>query len=744
MSSPRAAEIITLLNTIDAPENTGVTNTRSSRRPALIFDLETDGLLDTMTKVHCVVMKPYLKDVMAVYVAPAHQSRAKKWAEGVTGIDCIVVRDFSQLATLKILHVPAIQYYNWVAHNSLGFDIHVLKRFFGISLSLDETIDTLAMSRFLYPDLGSHSLDEWSKASEIKGSKVKIRDWENESIESYLERCAVDVLLTEQVYGRLREEFRDPLLHEGFRLAQHTYLEMCRQEQTGVLFDLPAAKALLTKIDAEMKEIAAEVEPQFGEAPLPKNKQPTFPKRPFKKDGGLSATAIRYGQKLGITDPGQLIAEIRLARQNGPRVFTAPVSLDNMAHVKQYLVNNAGWKPTMWRMNDITMDGKKKETADRKRKRAAKYVKDVWTGPYCDLIWDILGTKPDLRIPYEDLDDVRWGRAVGDILRRGKDLPMSPQIANPFKVMCPNLEKLEGTVAKKIMRYMSLKNRRGVLATWIVHPRLKRDGRLPAGSSGLTNTHRQRHVTIVNLPAADEETVYGKEIRSLFVAPPGMLYLGYDASGLEARIAGHLAAKYDNGAYAHEVLEGDIHTKNAAAYSEAIGRNVTRKDGKSPTYALMYGCGKRKIATMFDVSLDLGQKLIDAFWNANPGLKAVMEELTTEWESTGREYVRTVDGRRVYTRSGHSLLNALIQSTGAITMDRSWKIFCDEMDLNTFVPWDRVLYMHDEFLIQVGEHYAETVGEAAVASIVEAGKFYDLRVPLDGEYKTGLTYATVH
>jgi DNA polymerase I-like protein with 3'-5' exonuclease and polymerase domains len=703
----------------------------------LIYDVETDGLLDTVKTVHCVVVKPFQRAVVGIYVSSENLERAKIWAKEKIKADRVFVGTFDHL-----IQIFSGQY-RFVAHNQLGYDIHVLHRFFGISASLSQIVDTLVMSRFLFPDRPKgHSLEDWSKSDEISGEKKQIEDWEGDTIEAYLERCAADVLLNEQVYAYLRQELADPLLHEPFRLAQHTYWEMCLQEQTGVLFDQTAGRKLLTEIDQKMKAIAAEVEPEFGEAPLPKSKQPTFPKKPFKKDDSLSASAINYGRKLGITDSGELMAEIRMAQKNGPRVFKAPITLDNMGHVKKYLFDN-GWVPTMWRTNDITLDSnKKRETPTKKRTRAIKYVREMWASPYRKVVWSRLEIPKDLHVP--KLDEVQFGRAVNIVMRKGKGLPMSPQVANQFKVMCPNLEKLQGNIAKKILKWMSMKNRRGVLASWLVHPRLKQDGRLPAASSGWTNTFRERHAVVVNLPSADGKTVYGVEMRGLFVALDGWTLLGYDASGLEARIAGHLAAEFDDGAYAHEVLEGDIHAKNAIAYSRATGREVSRKEGKPGTYAILYGAGKHKIATMFDVLPDVGQKMIDMFWDTNLGLKMVVEKLTEEWQATGREFVRTVDGRKIWIRSKHSILNAVIQSTGSMIMNRSWKIFCNRAGTRRQTHWRRIAFFHDEFLLEVLSGYGDELGQQAIQSIASAGEFYDFRVPLTGDYKLGDSYDKVH
>ncbi len=83
----------------------------------------------------------------------------------------------------------------------------------------------------------------------------------------------------------------------------------------------------------------------------------------------------------------------------------------------------------------------------------------------------------------------------------------------------------------------------------------------------------------------------------------------------------------------------------------------------------MYGAQAAKISIMLGIDLETAQKVIDAFWDSNIGLKGRREWLEKFWEATGKRYIPAFDGRKVHTRSKHSLLNAYQQSGGAILMD---------------------------------------------------------------------------
>jgi DNA polymerase I-like protein with 3'-5' exonuclease and polymerase domains len=76
-------------------------------------------------------------------------------------------------------------------------------------------------------------------------------------------------------------------------------------------------------------------------------------------------------------------------------------------------------------------------------------------------------------------------------------------------------------------------------------------------------------------------------------------------------------------------------------------------------------------------------------------------------------------------------------------MKKALVIFNDKIKLNKW-PVKLVANVHDEFQFEVPAQLAEVTGEAAKQSIIEAGVFYKLRCPLDGEYKYGANWRETH
>ena len=78
-----------------------------------------------------------------------------------------------------------------VMHNAVMHDMVVFNRLLGIPLDYKKYIDTLWVSRYLYPDRASHGLDAIGKEHGV--AKPKVDDWENLSYEEYAHRCVEDV-----------------------------------------------------------------------------------------------------------------------------------------------------------------------------------------------------------------------------------------------------------------------------------------------------------------------------------------------------------------------------------------------------------------------------------------------------------------------------------------------------------------------------------------------------------------------
>jgi len=153
-------------------------------------------------------------------------------------------------------------------------------------------------------------------------------------------------------------------------------------------------------------------------------------------------------------------------------------------------------------------------------------------------------------------------------------------------------------------------------------------------------------------------------MRNLFGSGKGLWQLGFDFSSLEARIMGHHVIPYTDGEALAEALiaekPNDIHSINA----RKLG--IDRSAAKSFSYAAIYGAQPKKLSKMVGVSEAEGKRLFNEYWEAVPALKELKQRVEKYWESHGKTYIPGLDGRLLFTRSKHSLINVLFQSGGAI------------------------------------------------------------------------------
>jgi DNA polymerase-1 len=233
--------------------------------------------------------------------------------------------------------------------------------------------------------------------------------------------------------------------------------------------------------------------------------------------------------------------------------------------------------------------------------------------------------------------------------------------------------------------------------------------------------------------------------RELFVPHPGHVMVGADLEGLELRLLGHYLAAFDEGSFADVVVNGDIHQQNA----DRVG--CTRKEVKTLTYAFIYGAGDVKLGHSLQPELSdaqkktLGGELRRKFLDAIPGLEPLIDAVKLKVRSHGR--LRGLDGRPIFCRAEHSSPNFLLQSAGAIISKR-WVVIgqqmLDEAGLTYDRDYTRCAYVHDEVQMSVVPNEVDRMKMLLEAAAPEAGKYYNLRVPIAATADHGDNWAATH
>jgi len=296
-------------------------------------------------------------------------------------------------------------------------------------------------------------------------------------------------------------------------------------------------------------------------------------------------------------------------------------------------------------------------------------------------------------------------------------------------------EKVLATInipeARLIEEYLLLQKRVAQVESWIDHA----DNTDRVHGKVITNgavTGRMTHSkpNLAQVPRVGSP--YGAECRSCWTVDSDNVLVGIDASGLELRMLAHYMKDEE---YTNEILTGDIHTKNM----EAAGL-TNRDQAKTFIYAFLYGAGPAKIGSIVGGGEREGKKLIDSFLANTPALKNLRKKVDS---LASRGYLPGLDGRRLKVRSQHAALNTLLQGAGAIVMKKALILLHKKLNCG-IISGSFVANVHDEWQIETTKELAESVGQAGIQAIQEAGQSLGLRCPLDGDFKVGTNWAQTH
>tara|TARA_R110000824_G_scaffold119970_2_gene274515 strand:+ start:439 stop:2169 length:1731 start_codon:yes stop_codon:yes gene_type:complete len=285
--------------------------------------------------------------------------------------------------------------------------------------------------------------------------------------------------------------------------------------------------------------------------------------------------------------------------------------------------------------------------------------------------------------------------------------------------------------ANLIAQFLLLQKRIAQIESW--EAAVKEDGRvhgfvIPNGA--ITGRMTHRNPNMAQVPSSSSP--YGKECRACWIVDEGNVLLGVDASGLEIRMLAHYMNDKE---YINEIINGDIHTTN-----QELAGLKSRDKAKTFIYALMYGAGDAKLGSVVGGTKTDGRRVRQHFFDNKPTFKSLRDRVQ---RAATKTFLKGIDGRKLYVRNTHSSLNTLLQGAGAIIMKKALVLLDDMLKLNA-IQYRFVANIHDEWQIEVKESQADFAGELAVESIIKAGEHFNLRCPLDGEYKIGGNWSETH
>lgn len=657
------------------------------------------------------------------------------------------------------------------AHNQINYDLLAADVYFDMPFDTDERRwcgkkfagfeDTYIRSKVQNADrFGGHSLENLAKLA--GGSqKYDFRPW-YKGVEKFklfgpdmVYYNILDVKSNTDVAKFLLEEAGDWNWAAALHLEQVVAEIATRQSHRGFKFNLSQAESNLQFLDAALAERQEAINPLIPPKPSTKAHQKNFtpPKKQFNKDGSLSVLAEKFFDKIGaerILSSDGLVEAIKYQGTTYPlpldvEAFPEAVAgfvaatVDDSTHIKGWLVKEYGWNPTEWKERDLSLDTKRKKLPREKVEQSIeRYVEQTLNSPFKHHRLEYLEcSEKNLR---DKLLSIKEGKPVR--VRTNPSLTIGQE-----KEIDPALDELADKFphAKLLVQYYTYKHRRNsILGGGLEYDEeeglqdaekgflsaVRADGRIPtpADTCGAASG-RMKHRIVANVPRST--SLFGHEMRALFGvdAEDAVYQIGYDFASLEAGIEAHYCWKYDlegGKPYCNSLLQekpNDVHTITATKISELISKAFPRSSAKAVKYASTYGAQAAKIAKTIGADLELGQLVFDAFWEAAKPLANLKEDLTKQWEKTGKKYVVGLDGRKIPTRAAHSILNSLFQSGGVICAKRvmveAWRIFKKK---NWDTDFFRENWREKDFVQQLIAYHDEAQAELS-KSLVTWKKF---------------------
>ena len=315
-----------------------------------VFDIETDGLLNEMTKIHVL---SYSDDGKTIHHTHDYDE----------------MREF--FATRKTL----------AGHNIVRFDAPAVEMILGIKIEA-RMVDTLALSWYINHTRMKHGLEGYGE--EYGVPKPVIEDWNSLTPEEYAHRCDEDVKINVRLLRdldlKLNKLYSDAA--EKDRLIDYLSFKLdCAREQEALRWklDVPKAQAAYDEI-SQLKDEKVE---QLADA-MPKRilaRMVNQPKVMHKKDGELSShgekwVALCKEYKQPVTS---LCFVVKTGEERGN-----PNSNDQ---VKDWL-RSLGWEPRTFKFVRDKKTGEERQIEQvRKNSELCQSVRDLSVNdPAVDLL----------------------------------------------------------------------------------------------------------------------------------------------------------------------------------------------------------------------------------------------------------------------------------------------------------------------------------------------------------------------
>lgn len=312
-------------------------------------------------------------------------------------------------------------------------------------------------------------------------------------------------------------------------------------------------------------------------------------------------------------------------------------------------------------------------------------------------------------------------KQLGVILFEKLQLPVKKKTKTGYSTDVDILEKLKKyhPIIEKILEYRSLQK---LNSTYV-------EGLLPYINEKTGRIHSFFHQTITatgrisstepNLQNIPTRIDFGKQIRKVFKAKDGYVYIDADYSQIELRVLAHISQDEN---MLHAFLNGeDIHKQAASKVLGIPIEEVTkeqRSSAKAVNFGIVYGISDFGLAEQLGTSRKEAKNYIEQYLEKYSGIDKFMKDIVEQAKQDG--YVETLFHRRrmipelssnnfmVRQFGARVAMNTPIQGTAADIMKIAMVSMYKELQKSGYDA-KIILQIHDELMIECKKEQAEKV-----------------------------------
>lgn len=654
----------------------------------LVFDAETDGLFDTVTKIHCINVLDRDDGKRLRFNGGRYADGTKARRDGTIEDALELLRTHRPIAGVNIIKYDLAVFEKLYGFKRVGpvFDTRVASAVIWTNL---RDVDFSLIRKGLLPLefqerglIGKNSAEAWGYRLDPKGTRgfrkgdsgVVNNDWSmfTKQMDDYCEQDnEVALAWIEKIESK---NYSPECLALEMRVAEI----IAGMERNGIGFDREAAERLYVELSKKKVELEDSL-------------RGIFPPWEVETKRYIAKT---NNKRYGIVKGEEVVRTKQIIFNPGSR-----------DHIADRFIKIHGWKPT-----DFTPGGKPQ--VDEEILSALPYPEAKPIAKFLDLT-KVLGMLGDGKGESSWLKCVdAEGRIHGTVNSNGavtgRMTHNSPNVAQTPKVKVGKDGK----------------------------PLLGEEGNYGFECRALFRPTRPGWVQV----GCDAE---GLELRML-----GHYMAAYDGGAYARTVA---EGRKEDGTDVHTVNQrgAGLNSRDSAKtfiYALLYGAGDFKlgsivyddfTDAQKAKFNALKGKRDRNLAT-------LGRARRAMLMNNLPALKRLTDAVKSKAKKTGT--LRGLDGRILIVRSEHAALNTLLQSGGAVVMKKALEIF-DDTASSTPELIGRVAHManvHDEFQMEAHPETSESVGVLAADAIRLAGEHFNLACPLSGSYDIGPNWAATH